>query len=340
MYKNRLTAWRAATACWLTAAAVVAAATLPARAAHPELPTLAVLPFEIEDTSGETGAPDRHDAMLAETTRLAREKIAEVGLYDVVAADRVASAVVAIDPGTHLRRCNGCELDIATRAGARYVLIGWIYKMSTLILTLHIDLKDVETGQTVYARVFDFRGDNARAYAHAVKTMVRSLAESLPPRPQGSAAPAPGKSTIAVFDFELEDTSAAGGIIPPDAFDIKYLSEATAKAKSLLEASGKYAVVGSAGTPLEATAAKYGVRNCDGCEARMAQKLGADLAMLGVVTRVNRTEHTLLIKIVDARTGAAVSTDFTDLRMGANYAWPRSVTWLMTRRVLERRAGR
>jgi hypothetical protein len=59
--------------------------------------------------------------------------------------------------------------------------------------------------------------------------------------------------------------------------------------------------------------------------------------MLGIITRVNRTEHTLLIRIVDARTGAPISTSFTDLRMGANYAWPRSVKWLMQNRVLAAR---
>lgn len=302
------------------------------------LPTLAILPFEIEDTSGEVGPPDRHDAMLARTTAIAAEQIGAAGLFSVVPAPKVTEAIAAAKPGTHLRRCNGCEIDIAQHVGARYVLIGWIYKVSTLVLTLHIDIKDVATGKPVYARVFDFRGDNETAYAHAVKIMVRSLKQAIERQPHDFSGMQASKTKIAVFDFELEDKSAGGGVIAEDARDRTYLAEATQRAKRLLEAAGSYVVVGTEGASLDAAARKYGIRNCQGCEAAAARGLGADQAMIGIITRVNRTEHTLLIKIVDAQTGAAVSTSFTDLRMGANYAWPRSVKWLMDRRVLVRAA--
>ncbi len=36
----------------------------------------------------------------------------------------------------------------------------------------------------------------------------------------------------------------------------------------------------------------------------------------------------------DAHSGAVVSNAFTGLRMGANYAWPRGVTWLMQNKIL------
>jgi hypothetical protein len=143
---------------------------------------LAVLPFEIEDTSGEAGPANRHDAMLARLTTLVGEQIAAAKPYDVVPEERVREAVAAVNTGTFLRRCNGCEVDIAKRVGARYVLIGWLFKMSTLILTLHIEIKDVTTGKPVYARAFDFRGDNERSYQHAAKILVRSLvSETRPP---------------------------------------------------------------------------------------------------------------------------------------------------------------
>ena len=77
-----------------------------------------------------------------------------------------------------------------------------------------------------------------------------------------------------------------------------------------------------------------GLRNCGGCEGEIAKRHGASLAMLGVVTRVNRTEHTMFIRILDTETGKPVSMGFTDLRMGANYGWPRSVKWVMKNRIL------
>lgn len=141
------------------------------------------------------------------------------------------------------------------------------------------------------------------------------------------AKPAP----IAVFPFELEDKSAGAGIIAPDEHDKRYLVESAVEAKQLLGATGRFAVTD--GRAKEADA-PYGLRNCDGCEAKLAREQGAHFAMLGVVTRVNRTEHTMRIRVTDARTGEVVSQGFTNLRMGANYAWPRSVKWLMDNQVL------
>jgi len=152
-----------------------------AKAGEPaDLKTLVVLPFEIQDTSGEVGPADRHDAVLGRLTALVRNEIAARQLYRVESKSRTDLAVAAVNPSTFLRNCNGCEIEIAKGLRADCVLTGWIYKMSTLILALHIDVKDVATGKTIYARVFDFRGDNEEAYAHAVKALVRSLMDAPP----------------------------------------------------------------------------------------------------------------------------------------------------------------
>lgn len=139
--------------------------------------SIAVLPFEINDTSGEAGQSARHEEMLMTITQLVGEKLAEKGLYRVVPQEKVDKAVAEVNSGTYLRSCNGCEFDIAKRVGADHVLIGWFYKVSTLIGTLHIVVKDVATGKTVYAHVFDFRGDNKKAWSRAVNYMIGSLAK-------------------------------------------------------------------------------------------------------------------------------------------------------------------
>jgi hypothetical protein len=137
--------------------------------------TIAVLPFEIEDNSGELGSPGRHDAMLTGVTKAVNKEIEKSGLYVVAPQNRVEEAIKARNPGTYLRNCNGCELDIAKRLGAERVMIGWIFKMSTLIGTLHIRIEDVATGRVVYQKDFDFRGDDARAWGHAAQYFVGSL---------------------------------------------------------------------------------------------------------------------------------------------------------------------
>ena len=113
------------------------------------------------------------------------------------------------------------------------------------------------------------------------------------------------RMSIVVFPFELEDKSAGAGIIPPDEHDRRYLAESTQIAKDMLLQSGRFTVI-DAPAESERDVAPHGLRNCGGCEGQIAQEDGASLALLGVVTRVNRTEHTMFIRILDAETGKAV----------------------------------
>ena len=155
---------------------------------------------------------------------------------------------------------------------------------------------------------------------------------------QGAVAAEPIKDVV-VFDFEMMDSSAGRGIIPPDERDTRYLAESTQVAKDYLRSTGAYEIVDA--TPAAADVAKAGeLRRCNGCEAAIASNLGGDLAMTGIVNRVSRTEYEMLIKVVDAHTGAPVALGYTGLRMGANYSWPRGAKWLMERRVLANLSGK
>jgi len=140
---------------------------------------------------------------------------------------------------------------------------------------------------------------------------------------------------LAVFPFELEDVSAGAGTIPPDEIDREQLRLSTEEARRLIAASGRYQLVdiGAVNDP----AAKAGnLRNCEGCEAKIAAGLDADQSMIGIVARISRTEYALTYKVRDVRSGAVVDTGQTDLRMGANVAWSRGARWLIQNRLLER----
>ena len=146
------------------------------------------------------------------------------------------------------------------------------------------------------------------------------------------AAPSPVK--MAVFPFELEDASAAAAYIPPDDIDREQLRLSTEEARRLIAASGRYQLVDVSAVNDEA--AKAGkLRDCAGCEARIAAGLGADQSMVGIVTRITRMEYAVTYKIRDARSGALVEVKQTDLRMGANVAWSRGARWLIENRLLE-----
>ena len=147
------------------------------------------------------------------------------------------------------------------------------------------------------------------------------------------AAPRPIK--LAVFPFELEDFSAAAASTPPDDVDREQLRLSTEEARRLIAESGRYQLVDVG--PASGETAKAGrLYDCDGCEAKIAAGLNADRSMIGIVTRISRTDYAVTYKIRDARSGALVDVEQTDLRAGANSAWSRGARWLIQRRLLEK----
>jgi hypothetical protein len=139
---------------------------------------------------------------------------------------------------------------------------------------------------------------------------------------------------LAVFPFELEDFSAAAASTPPDDMDREQLRLSTEEARRLIAESGRYQLVDVGAANDEA--AKAGkLHDCEGCEAKIAAGLHADRSMIGIVTRISRTDYAVTYKIRDARSGALVDVEQTDLRAGANSAWSRGARWLVQRRLLE-----
>jgi hypothetical protein len=71
------------------------------------------------------------------------------------------------------------EYDLARKVGGDKVMIGWIHKMSILVLTMHIKVKDVASEKTIISKAYDFRGDNEKAWLRAARYMVRDLGEKM-----------------------------------------------------------------------------------------------------------------------------------------------------------------
>lgn len=152
--------------------------------------------------------------------------------------------------------------------------------------------------------------------------------------PMAADTTAPPAIRIAVFPFELEDFSAGAAYVPPDDIDREQLRLATEEARRLIAQSGRYLLV-DVGAVNEPTAKAGKLRDCDGCDARIAAGLGADQSMVAIVSRITRMEYAVTYKIRDARSGAVIDVKQTDLRMGANVAWSRGARWLIERRLLE-----
>ncbi len=115
------------------------------------------------------------------------------------------------------------------------------------------------------------------------------------------------------------------------------MAEVTSSVRDLFEQSGRYSLVDVGGADAAEVKART-LRTCDGCDAAIAQQLGAEQSFVGVVKRITRTEYTVRYQIRDASTGAVLSSADSGLRMGADYSWSRGAVRLIKDRLLEKKA--
>jgi hypothetical protein len=277
---------------------VLLGAGLDGRAAAAETAAVALDDFSYTDTSGE---PANQTA--AHETRL-------VAFMAALRRD------IAADPRYRLAP--------SVQEGAAFKVIGGIQKTSTLVQWAKVAVIDVGARKVVMDKLYTFRGDNDESWERAEMFVSREVMAAL-------GAPAP--IALAVFEFELDDNTAApaAGLAAADA---SYLAEVTGSVRDALGQSGRYRIVDVGGASGEAVKARA-LRDCDGCEVPIAQKLGADQSLIGVVRRVSRTEYTLGFQLRDARTGAVVFRGDSGLRLGADYSWKRGAVRLVSERLLE-----
>ncbi|HYE36458.1 DUF3280 domain-containing protein [Methylocaldum sp.] len=143
----------------------------------PHLKTLAVLDLELTGDLSDSTRDVEWSKRLALMTEALRDELSRSGLYRVVDHGAAPGLIAELKSARYLHACNGCEFDIAQRLGAERVLVGWVFRMSNLVLTLHIEIRDVATGQTLINRAFDFRGDNDTSWRRAIVYFVKDLRE-------------------------------------------------------------------------------------------------------------------------------------------------------------------
>jgi hypothetical protein len=151
----------------LTAVAIVLVGWMGAAAAAP---ATAIFPFEIYDTSGEPPQPDRAER-LAMATRVLAEVLEKTGRYAPVDLAPFSAEIAASGPRYE---CGSCFLPIARWAGAAIAVVGVFHKVSTLISSIDIWIFNVSSGNYVAHLSGQLRGDNAEAYEHGVRFLVRN----------------------------------------------------------------------------------------------------------------------------------------------------------------------
>jgi uncharacterized protein DUF2380 len=137
---------------------------------------------------------------------------------------------------------------------------------------------------------------------------------------------------IAVFDFELEDLSAASVILGQATTSSASLDRVSQMARSAMTKSARYDVIDptQAATKISPHTA---LKDCDGCETQAALELGADQSLIGLVRRVSQTDYYVVIQIRDAHTGKVLVQEAANFA-GGEEGWASGVRMLITHQVL------
>jgi len=151
--------------------------TATALAQEIKLRTLFVLDFELVDSMPEAPFVEK-EARLARATAQLREAFIRERFYEVVdTASAQTQTRSARAQYAHLFDCNGCELDLARAAQAERVLVGWVQRVSNLILNINLEVREVSTGKAVLAKSVDLRGNTDESWRRGIDYLVRDMLE-------------------------------------------------------------------------------------------------------------------------------------------------------------------
>jgi hypothetical protein len=154
---------------------------LIAALAHPALVSMAgdatpariaVFDLELVDSSlqGEMAGLDPADqARLRLVQEELQERLQQSGRFELVDTAPVADQVAVAG---RLWSCNGCEVSIARRLDADLALVGWVQKVSNLILNLNVVIRDTSTREQVFASSVDIRGNTDESWLHGIRYLL------------------------------------------------------------------------------------------------------------------------------------------------------------------------
>jgi Protein of unknown function (DUF2380) len=159
-------------------------------------------------------------------------------------------------------------------------------------------------------------------------TLATALLVLLPHMESASAA----QRNVAVFDFELIDTSLEGATNGVRSDEQARLESTSNRLRQRLIESGRFTLVDIA--PVAAEARGSNLQACGGCDASLARKVGAELAITGTVQKVSNLILNMNIYVREADSGRLAAAMSADFRGNTDESWSRALDWLARNRLL------
>lgn len=136
---------------------------------------------------------------------------------------------------------------------------------------------------------------------------------------------------VAVFDFELIDTSLQGEVKGPNEAEADRLAIVTEQLRQYFEAAPGFSLADV--EEMRGAAAGRKLHTCNGCIPKLAAQVGADLAVTGTVQKVSNLILNINIQLHDVATGDVIQAASADIRGNTDETWRRGMKWLVENRV-------
>ncbi len=141
---------------------------------------------------------------------------------------------------------------------------------------------------------------------------------------------------VAVFDFELYDTSLEGEMMGVNADERNRLQLISDQLRNMLGASERYNIIDVApASKLIEDAGNW--QNCPGCDTKIAKTLGAELSVTGEVQKVSNLILNINIYVRSVETGKILQSASADIRGNTDKSWKRGVSYLVRNRLLRKK---
>ena len=135
--------------------------------------TVAFLGLTFIDTSAE-GAYDGVRADQTARLQLVENAIAEKFRQEGFVLLDLTPIAKELDNTVNPANCYGCELAMAKKLGAGYVVVGVVQKVSNLIISMNLVMRDVETAAVVRARSVDVRSNTDKSWLRGMNYILKN----------------------------------------------------------------------------------------------------------------------------------------------------------------------
>lgn len=107
---------------------------------------------------------------LAMVEQLVAQRFRDEGLLLVDLAPIETKLSSIANPG----KCYGCDVRFGKTLGADYVVVGAVHKISNLIVSMNLFVRDVRTGETLRAKAVDVRSNTDRSWRRGMTYILKN----------------------------------------------------------------------------------------------------------------------------------------------------------------------